>query len=221
MKTTYEISLKEINEWVKKGEHQTLEFKKKIAHPEKVVREVVAFANTQGGKIIIGVDDDRTVSGLRYAEEEQYALEEAIKRYCHPPISFTSHLISISAKKGVVVFLIEESIQKPHVVIEKPEALPGKAYVRVKDKSIQASKEMREILKHSKKNKELRFQFGEKEAKLMQYLALHGSITKSIFCRIAEIPSAVASRTLVLLVLTNVLSIHPDDKEDWYTSKEE
>ena len=55
-----------------------IEFKKKAAYPEKIVREIVALANTEGGVLLLGVDDDGTVSGQRFIEEEIFVMEKAI-----------------------------------------------------------------------------------------------------------------------------------------------
>lgn len=214
------IQAKTIIEWAKQGEHIAQEFKKKIAHPEKVVREVVAFANTHGGRLMIGVDDDGTVSGLKFPEEEEYLLHQAILKYCHPPILFKSHIIALTEKKSVVLFEIEESSKKPHYVIENFETQWGRAYVRVDDKSIQASKEMREIIKRKQKNKDIRFHYGEKEQVLMGYLAIHKSISVKTFAQTAKLPLFIASKTLVLLTLANVLEIIPDDGEDRFRRKD-
>ena len=50
---------------VNQGEGQRLEFKKKVDYPEKVVKEVIAFANSDGGNLLIGVDDDGNISGVK------------------------------------------------------------------------------------------------------------------------------------------------------------
>jgi hypothetical protein len=90
----------------------------------------------------------------------------------------------------------------------------------VADKSIQASKEVREILKRSRKVKDIKFHFGAKEKLLMSYLADHKFITLSQFRSLAGISRYMASKTLILLVLANVLKIIPEEKEDFYYLKE-
>ncbi len=74
------MELHEIKRLIYGGESDLVEFKRKIAHPEKVIREVVAFANTKGGHLFVGVDDDRSIVGCKYAEEEDFLLQKAIKR---------------------------------------------------------------------------------------------------------------------------------------------
>ena len=45
------------------GEGRTLEFKNRVPRPERIAREVIALANTDGGTVLVGVDDDGTVLG--------------------------------------------------------------------------------------------------------------------------------------------------------------
>jgi len=195
-----------------------LEFKKKVAFPEKIVREIVAFANTHGGDLLIGVDDDGSISGVKFALEDQYELEKAIRNYCKPMIKYKSEIIRLSEKKSVIRYTIFESSRKPHYVVEKPGAA-RKVYVRVRDRSIQASREMREILKRSAKNKDIKFTYGEKETILMQYLEQNERITVKRFAEISRLPRRVASQTLVLLALANVLQVIPREKEDYFEIK--
>ena len=78
-----QMDIREIKRLVKEGETDTLEFKRKANFPEKIVKEIVAFANTKGGKLFIGVDDDRSVTGVKNFSEDIYSLREAITHYCH------------------------------------------------------------------------------------------------------------------------------------------
>jgi len=207
------MTIREVQTSISGGESQHIEFKKKVAHPEKIVREVVAFANSDGGELYIGVDDDGKISGLKFAEEEKFALESAIRRYCRPRIAFNSEIIKITEKKSLIRYQISESDKKPHYVIENSK---GKAYVRVDDRSVQASKEIREILRRSRSGKNVKFHFGDKEKLLMQYLLEYDAITIKKFSLIAGISQYMASRTLILLVLANVLKVIPRELEDWY-----
>ena len=206
---------------VKRGEGSQLEFKLKTNHPEKIIRGVVAFANTNGGILLIGVGDDKTIRGLKYADEDEYLLVRAINNYCFPRISYTIERVSLYDEREVLVIRVPRSPTRPHYIIPDPVADPDnkKAYVRVADKSVQASREVREILKGEQAARDIRFSYGDKEQKLMQHLGEHNSITVDLFASIAGISRKIASRTLVLLVLANVLEIHPSDVMDQYTTR--
>lgn len=211
------MALKELRQLVAGGESTTVEFKRKVAYPEKIVKEIVAFANTKGGNLLIGVDDNGNIPGLKTAEEDSFALTQAIDRYCRPPIKYNSEIIPISTKKAIVNYTIFESDNKPHFVVPDSKEKRKTGYIRIEDKSIQASREMKEILKRGRKAKDIRFRYGDKEQILMRYLRENSFITLDHFSKIAGIRRYLASRTLVLLVLANVLKIIPREIEDYYT----
>ncbi len=214
------LDLKALKALVRQGEGTHLEFKLKAAHPEKIVREVVAFANTEGGLLLVGVGDDKSVPGVKFPDEEEYTLTRAIAKYCYPEISYSLQKVAVTDEREVLVFSILPSDNKPHFVIEDFTNHTGRAYVRIADKSVQASREVKEVLKGERKGRNVRFGYGDKERLLMQYLAQHGKITVSQFTTAANIPRNLASRTLVLLVLAHVLKIQPDETEDFLPGAE-
>lgn len=199
-----------------KGEGLMIEFKKKAAFPEKIVREVIAFANTEGGDLLIGIDDDGTVSGQRYIEEEIFVMEKAIRELIFPALKVTVFSVKLSEKKGVAIFRIPKSPDRPHYLRENEQK---QAFVRVLDHSIQASREVLEILKKGRVPRDTIFTYGWKEEILMKALAERGKITLSEFSKLAKIPRFLASKTLVRLVSASVLSIHPQESEDFFTIK--
>lgn len=194
-----------------------VEFKKKAAFPEKIVREIIALANTEGGYLLIGVDDDGTVSGQRFIEEEVFVMQKAIAQHLQPKLEYQVEIIKLNPKKGVAVFSIPKSADRPHFLMEENRR---KAFVRVKDRSIQASKEVWEILKRGKNPKDMVFTYGEKENILMKFLGEKEKITLKEFQFLAKLPRFLASKTLVRLVLANVINIVPQEKEDFFTIKE-
>jgi predicted HTH transcriptional regulator len=236
------MDFRTLRELVRQGEGKQLEFKLKTNHPEKIVREIVAFANSDGGKLLVGIGDDRSIKGLKYSDEDEYILTRAIQKYCFPEIEYTIERIAVTDEREVLVFNIPPSKGKPHYVLQEAEAstyskyvafttpkkwvsspvksqsLPvKKAYIRIADKSVQASWEMREILRRSRDERNIQFRYGDKERKLMQHLDQHKSITVEMFATTANIPRKIASKTLVLLVLANVLRVHPDETVDRFT----
>lgn len=211
---------KMLRELVRQGEGRYLEFKFKTSHPEKIVREIVAFANTAGGILLIGVGDDGTIPGLKYADEDEYLLVRAIEKFCFPAIPYTLERIPLADEREVLLLRIPRSTQRPHYILPDP-ADPDnrRVYVRVDDKSVQASKEVREIMKGERTARSLRFTYGDKEKVLMQYLGKNTHVTVDSFAALANIPRKIASRTLVLLVLANVIDVHPSEIMDRYTAK--
>lgn len=209
--------LKNLRQLVRQGEGQQLEFKLKSNHPDKIMKEVVAFANSEGGKLLIGVADDKELIGLKYPDEDEYIISKSIEKYIFPEVEYSLEKVRLDNEKEVLIYDIFASEKKPHCLDLKGIPDERKIFVRSADKSIQASKEVKEILKGRKKDKGYKFAYGEKERTLMQYLDRHQEITVSKFAEIAEIPKKTASRTMVLLVLAGVLRVNPNEIEDTFS----
>lgn len=213
------MELKELYRLVRRGEGDTLEFKRKAAHPEKIVREFVAFANTKGGDILIGVDDNGNIPGVKYADEEIYVLNKALSTLCKPRIKYEYSIIPLDEDetRSVVHYEVAESKKKPHYALPDEHAEWGKAYVRVADKSIQASKEVRNIIKFSKRKHSRVLEIKDKEKLLLEYLGQNDFITVSKFQEISKLNRYKASQIIVNLVVSNILKINPSDKEDTFS----
>lgn len=207
------MDIRQLKKLTDGGESQHVEFKKKAAHPEKIVKEVVAFANSDGGWLFLGVDDNGHLSGLKFPEEEMDVLSQAIKKYCHPHIYFKIYTVPLNQKKAIVAYEIPSSHRKPHKVSSNEGSY---CYVRINDRSVKASREMREIIRRQRRPRDMNVIYGEKEQILMEHLQHNDHITLAQFQRLATISKKQASRTLVHLVLANILDIVPEEKGDKY-----
>jgi predicted HTH transcriptional regulator len=203
---------------VRQGENSNIEFKLKATHPDKITKEAVAFANSEGGIIFLGVDDDRNIKGVKFPEEDEFILRKAFEEYASPAIDFELEKFVLENDREVLIFHVPKS-EKIHYLLEKPKQKFGKAYVRVHDKCVKASHEMYQILKGRIKQKNVKFYFKEKEKLLMEYLDKNHSITLKKFMELANIERNVASKTLILLTLAGVLEIIADEVEDSFIFK--
>lgn len=196
---------------VAQGEGPTVEFKRKAKYPEKIMKEISAFANSKGGFLLLGVDDDRSIPGLGNPDEEEYLIEAAIRKHLKPVPPYTLRRIALSERAHVLVWHIESGPEKPYYVYPSEPNDNPKAYIRQGDQSNQASREVREYLKLMARGKDLSFQYGDKERLLMQYLEKQPFITVDEFARLVPVPRKVASRTLVLLAACQVLRIRTEE----------
>ena len=206
--------VKHLKKLVSQGEGAMLEFKRKATFPEKIIREMIAFANTKGGILLVGIGDDGTIPGLKHPEDEIHVINEALKKV-RPSLPYHMTMIPIGNSRTVVQYEILESKRKPHAIFLDNHL--KESYVRVEDKSIKASRELREIVKRKQRMKNIRFRYGEHEKILMQYLDVNKGITLKEFVAISGLNKLYASRKLILLVLANVLRITPHEKGDVYT----
>ena len=118
--------------------------------------------------------------------------------------------------KLVLIVDVEPSTTKPHYALGDD----GKwwVYVRVKDKSVLASKIVVDVLKRSASETGVMLAYSENEKTLLQYLEKTDRITIMEFCKLLKITRRRAQRILVDLVLSGVVRIHTSEKEEYYTA---
>lgn len=90
---------------IAQGEGKTLELKRELPKNEHIARTAIAFANTAGGKLIIGVDDQRRIVGV--PDEQLFPLLDQITSIvldrCHPPLLPEIYTANIDGKLLVVM----------------------------------------------------------------------------------------------------------------------
>ena len=209
-------------ELIEEGENLQCEFKRHFTTPEKIAREMIAFANTKGGYIIFGVDDDKTVVGVDSEKSESEMIKDAAENYCEPPLNYSIDFIELYGKE-LVVASIPESDNKPHRLQDYQNELDiNKAVVivRVNDKSVQASKEMVRILRANSADLALKkYTIGQTEKMVFEYLDKFERISVKELSNLVNISERRASRTLVKMVRANLLLIHTKDNgEEFFTA---
>jgi len=210
---------KEFKELIAEGESSFLEFKRKATTPNKLAREIAALANTKGGTLIIGVDDDGTIVGVRSEKSEIDIVEKACAFFISPPVKPEIEIIEYK-DKDIILVHIPESKNKPHVVeIEDTEKkrIVKRAYIRLGEKSVIASKEMFKLMTSQASGKPLKISIGERERRLFNYLERHERITVKEFAAIVNISRRRAERILIDLVRANVIIIHNDTSNDYFS----
>jgi predicted HTH transcriptional regulator len=205
--------VQDLKKLVAQGEGMFLEFKRKATYPDKIIREMIAFANTRGGVLLLGVGDDRSLPGLKFPEDESHVIQKALKK-SSPLLPVKELFIPIGNARTIIRYDIAESITKPHYIHSGEQK---ESYVRVNDQSIKASREMREVVKRERLKKDIRFHYGDHEKFLMEYLDNNPSITLKKFVELRGLKRFYASKKLVLLVLADVLTITPHEKGDLYS----
>ena len=213
------MTQQELQRLVAIGEGQHLEFKRRVPQAGRLAKEVIAFANGAGGHLLLGVDDNGDILGVRDADEEIYSLREALDNYCVPRVEVHLERIPISRRRDVISVWVRSSDRKPHYLSE-PGSSTKTAYLRVQDKSVVASREAVRLMKDRTRTEDVLFEFGDKEHTLMRYLEAYGRITVEQFARVANISRRSASRTLVLLTRAQILMLHPTDSQDYFTVAE-
>ena len=210
------MTIQDLTRLVALGEGLHIEFKRRVPEPRRMAKEVIAFANTEGGNLLVGVGDAGEIVGVRDAEEEAYSFRRALQVHGDPQLPWQSLRVQVSKKRDVIVIKVPASPDRPHFLVDPAEGIRT-AYVRVKDMSIEASREAVRLMRADRTARDVRFEFGQKELKLMRYLETYGQVTVEQFSRLAHIPRRRASQTLVLMARARVLTLHLTAGEDYFT----
>ena len=124
-----------IRSLIAEGEHVRQDFKFEVSDSRKIARSLSAFANTEGGRLLIGVKDNGRIAGVR-SEEEMYMVEAAAQVYCTPEVEVEMRVYRPEGR-SVLIASVEPAPHKP--VMVKEEGGRKLAYVRIADENILAS----------------------------------------------------------------------------------
>lgn len=215
------MTRKKLLKMLEEGENLNVEFKQRFSTFEKIAKEMIAFANTGGGYIIFGIDDNGSVYGVESEKGEAELIKESALKYCEPPIDYKIDFIELENKE-VVVAEVFESNRKPHRVqdyLNDIDIRTAQVYIRIGEKSVLASKEMIKILQaNTAKTKLKNYNVGKNEKIVFEYLDNNETISVKELSKKANISPRRASRTLINLVRANLLLIHTkDNREDFFT----
>ncbi|MFA8298624.1 MAG: helix-turn-helix domain-containing protein [Hyphomicrobiales bacterium] len=197
---------------IAEGEHQRQDFKFQISDSKKIARTLVAFANTDGGKLLIGVKDNGVVAGIRSAEE-MYMIEAAGDMYCRPKVETTIKEWNIDGK-----MVLEVDVKRSNELHSAP-SKEGKymVFVRVKDQNIMANAVLVEARRKKNSKYGVSISYNETQQTLMSYLNDHEEITLNEFASLTSISRYKAKRILVDLLATNIIEIHLTENSATYS----
>ena len=221
---SYPIRRHELYDLIESGEGADVEFKRQFSSPEKIAREIIAFANTRGGYILFGVDDDGTVVGVRSEKSELEEIEHAAQFMIEPPVEIITENVHAGRGLDIVLVRVPESKDKPHTLVEyessgrraKEQSRMG--FVRYEDKSVQASREVMNVMRgEHPEGPPLRLSIGYNEKTLFDYLERHGKITVDEFADLVNISRRRASKILVNLVRAGAVLLHSFEKTEFFT----
>lgn len=215
------MNRKQLINLIAEGENFTTEFKQRFSSHEKIAKEIIAFANSKGGVILFGIDDDSSIYGVDSEKEVTELIKETIINYCEPKVQFEILFFELENKE-IVVLIIPESKNKPHRIqdyLPKIDLNNAQVYIRVNDKSVLASKEMIKILITQSNDAKLKnYSIGKNEKLVFEYLDKNDFITAKQLSDLANLSTRRASRTLINLVRANILAIHTKDNGENYFS---
>ncbi len=180
----------QLDDLILQGEGSKLEFKRSISTAHRIARTLVAFANTSGGRLLIGVADDGAILGVSSESREIHRIEEATDQLADPALSVTYETLSPDGRK-VLIISVEESSEKPHYAVDET----GKRtiYVRAKDKSVPTNK-----LIIAPTTAEASLLQSPVARTLIQYLRRNDDITADKYAKLINVSAYRAGKLLAL-----------------------
>ncbi|HJC97920.1 MAG TPA: ATP-binding protein [Candidatus Phocaeicola merdavium] len=171
-----------IHRLISEGEHVHQDFKFEISDARKIAKSISAFANTEGGRLLVGVKDNGKIAGVR-SEEEIYMIEAAAQRYCQPPVDIHTYIYKVEGK-DILEVVIDESPQKPVYALDAEER--KWAYVRIKDENILANPIHLNIWRHNRTEEKIVVAYTPREQQVLTLLGQHESLTLNQCQRLAR-----------------------------------
>jgi predicted HTH transcriptional regulator len=195
------------------GESEVLDFKKTISSASKIAKTISAFANHKGGTLLIGVNDNKTISGVR-SEDEKYMLDLAAHFYVKPEIDLIIKEWDMG-ERSVIEAYIPEGKDKPYYA--KDEEGKWWVHIRVKDQSLLASKIVVDVLKRNSGKGQNIIHYTEHEKGVLKFLEMKEKANLKEICKLLNISRWRAQKMLVSLVSAGVVRSHTTEKMEFFT----
>jgi len=191
---------------IAQGEHQKLDFKFQVNDAKKIARSLSAFANTDGGRLLIGVKDNGRIAGIR-SEEEYYMIDSAAEVFCKPALKLKVNPHNIKGKH-VLEVIIPAAEQRPVLAPDTDGA--WRAYVRYQDNNLVADDILLNVWKMQGKKQGAFIRYADAEKDLLDVFANYPLQTLAELSERTSIKPSVLRRVLINFVLAEILSIQID-----------
>jgi predicted HTH transcriptional regulator len=193
---------------IEEGENQKLDFKFCVSDSRKIARTLTAFANSDGGRLLIGVRDNGSIAGIK-SDEELYMVDTAAHLFCRPEIAYTIKQHTISGKT-----ILEVEVRKGENRPYQAKDNDGKwlPYFRNNDQNLVANRVLLQVWRKKEKQTGVIVKFSKAENLLLDWLKKNGSITLSSFRKIARIPAYRAESILANLIIFRVVVMNSSEK---------
>lgn len=199
---------------IRAGEHQQQDFKFRIDDAKKIARTLSAFANTDGGRLLIGVKDNGKITGID-PTEEIHMIEAAADMYCKPKLAFGSRVWQEDMRL-VLEITIQPSAEKP--VTSPDEEGKWRVYVRRKDHTLLANKILLGVWKQQKYQSARPEKIGEEESRLLGLIADLEPVTLSKLYRESSLPKNRIDHLLVLFICWELVQMELTENGTYYTT---
>ncbi len=199
---------------IRQGEGPQVEFKRTITHLPKIAKTLTALANSRGGVVLVGVEDNRQVVGTQ-PDEESFMVMQAARDWCQPAIDL--HLQECEHEGHTMLLVcVPESHQKPHQCRDKQGA--WHTYIRTGDQCLLADPLTERLLRQQTEQYAERQarNFTKNERAAFDLLKRLKRITPKDLAKARNLSRQRAEKLLKDLLLEGHLFLHSEGGNAWY-----
>ena len=198
---------------IREGEHQQQDFKYRVSDACKLAKSVSAFANTNGGRLLIGVRDDGHLSGVR-SEEEIYMMHQAAYKYCRPEASIKFDTYHVEGRTIVIATVSPSDRRSVFAIGDDGQS---RAYIRIADENIVASPVLLAVWRDAQKPQGTMMTYTDTVRKLLD--AMTGWQTLNQLVRRSAIPRPKVITLLARLIRFGVAQWEYKDQQFLFTQR--
>ena len=158
-----------LDKMIAEGEHLHQDFKYFLSDARKIARSVAAFANTDGGRLLIGVKDNGKVVGIKN-EEDIHMIEAAAQVFCKPEVDYQPRIWEYGSRR-VLEICIAPSPRAPHTAPD--ESGHPTVYIRKADENKVASAVERRYLEMKFSSGPVNMAVGKPQQRILDYFAVN------------------------------------------------
>lgn len=183
------------------GESETLDFKFAVNDSLKIAKSLVAFANSGGGTLLIGVKDNGAIVGVK-TEEEYHMVHLAASFYCHPEIVFSGREWNLVGKR-VLEITVVAGCEGPYKV--KIESDQWRVLLRIADSNVEVSSVIARYLVKKKSYNGTVIHLGEEERRFLHVFGQGECFTEQELIKQSALPRREVQRLLINLLLMSLV----------------
>lgn len=204
----------DLKQRIAEGEGVQIDFKFRIDDQKKIARTLVAFANSYGGSLLIGVKDNGKIAGVN-PEEEFHMIEGAASMYTKPEVKFES-LTWQDRHHFVLEIKIEKSDVKHKALDEHGNY---RSYVRVDDHTLIGNKILDRVWHWEKHGVNRPEHFDEDTLGLIQTIRELEPVTISKLYRNLDLSKKKIDGIVSVLVFWDVIKMKMSESGTFYCTE--
>lgn len=192
--------MSELKRRIAEGEGAQLDFKFRIDDQKKIARTLAAFANSEGGSLLVGVKDSGKVAGCN-PEEEFYMVEGASQVFCRPEVKFESKVIQEGHHLVMEVVVPKSDIKHK----AQDEEGGWKLYHRLEDQTLLANKVTFLLWRYEKEGKKKAESFTPELKELLMLIEELQPVSISKLFRASRLPKNQVIEHIATLVYWEII----------------